>query len=156
MKDELKNGIILGIFVIIILVVVYFATAIFMTGEIGGKKTKDNKTTTTVSSTNQYNNRIISSKIFDRSEESYMVVIFSDKKASNELKDSIKNYNGSVKLYVINIDEAINKSLKADVDNLYAQDSSGLKVKENALLTINGGVITNAVTGGANIISELK
>ncbi len=156
MKDELKNGIILGIFVIIIIVVVYLATAIFMTGEIGGKKTKDNKTTTTVPLTNQYNNRIISSKIFNRSEESYMVVIFSDKKASNELKDSVKNYNGSVKLYVINIDEAINKSIKADVDNLYAQDSSGLKVKENALLTIKDGVITNAVTGGANIISELK
>lgn len=156
MKDEIKNGIMLGVFVIIILVVVYFATAIFMTGEIGGKKTKDTKTTTTASSTNQYNNRIIASKIFSRSEESYMVVIFSNKKASNELKEMVKNYNGSIKLYVVNVDEAINRSLKSDTDNLYVQDSSSLKVKENALLTISGGVITKAVTGGANIISELK
>ncbi len=156
MKDEIKNGIIIGLFVIIILVVVYFATAIFMTGEIGGKKTKDIKTTTTVSSTDQYNNRIIASKIFNRNEESYMVVIFSNKNASNELKDSVKNYNGKLKLYVVNIDEAINRPLKSDTDNLYVQDSSSLKVKENALLIINSGTITKAVMGGANIISELK
>ncbi len=158
MKDEIKNGIMLGVFVIIILVIVYLATAIFMTGEIGGKKnkTKDNKTTTTTVSTNQYNNKIIADKIFNRSEESYMVVVFSSKNASNELKEMIKNYNGKTKLYVVNVDEAINRSLKADADNLYVQDSSSLKVKENALLIINGGIVTKAVTGGANIISELK
>lgn len=156
MKEELKNGIVISVFVIIIILVVYFSTAIFMTGEIGNKKNEDKTTTTTKSDSNEYNNRIISSKIFNRSEDTYIVVIFSNKKASNELKDKVKNYDGDMKLYVVNLDEAMNKSIKSDTDDLYVKEPSSLKVKENALLTISNGTVINAVTGGANIISNLK
>lgn len=156
MKEELKNGIVISVFVIIIILVVYFSTAVFMTGEIGNKKSEDKSTTTTKSDFNEYNNRIISSNIFNRSEDTYMVVIFSNKKASNELKDKVKNYAGDTKLYVVNLDEAMNKSIKSDTDDLYVSEPSSLRVKENALLTISNGTVINAVTGGVNIISNLK
>lgn len=157
MKDEVKNGIILGIVVILIIVIVYFSTAIFMTGEIGNKK--DKKTTTTVASANStsdYDNRIMASTILSRTGDKYMVVIFSSKNASNELKDAIKNYSGDTKLYVVDTDEVVNKSLKSDTDNLNVQNINDLKVKESAILTITNSVITDAKSGGANIISTLK
>ena len=40
MKNEIKNGIVIAICVILISVIVYLTTAIFLTGEIGNKKDK--------------------------------------------------------------------------------------------------------------------
>lgn len=43
MRNELKNGIILSITVILIILVVYLTTAVFMTGEIGSKKNSEKR-----------------------------------------------------------------------------------------------------------------
>lgn len=154
MKEEVKNGIVLCICVILILVIVYFATAIFMTGEIGNKKGVSKKnTTTTESAESEYNNLIMASSIFSRPESNYMVVLFSKKTASNELKEAIKGYSGDTKLYVVNVDEPINKNIKGDVDNI---TKDNLKVKESVLLVIENGDISSSTIGGANIIGKIK
>lgn len=157
MKQEVKNGIVLTICVILIIVIVYLSTAVFMTGEIG-KNTKKKTTTTTTSNVTKetYDNMIILSKVFSQSEENYMVVFFSKKNSSTELKDAISNYSGDTKLYKVNIDEAMNSSVKGASDNLAVSNVSDLKVKDNALITINSGSVTSSTSGGANIIKTLK
>ena len=153
MKEEVKNGIVLSISVILIIVIVYFATGIFMTGEYSNKTKKDNIISTTRKS---YDNLIMANNIFDRAEENYMVILFSKNIASNELYDSVTNYNGDTKLYVVNLDDPVNKYIKSNENNLSISNVEELKVKDNALLIINNGVITKAETNGANIISLLK
>ena len=158
MQKEIRDGIVLGISVILIIVIVYFSTAIFMTGEIGNKSSKKTTTTTTQFSntTETYDNMIILSMVFSQSEENYMVVFFSKNNISNELKDAISNYSGDTKLYKVNLDDPMNKIAKGDSDNLTVSNASDIKVKDNALITINSGSIVNTVSGGANIIKTLK
>ena len=55
MRDEVKSGIILSICVILIIVIVYFTTAVFMTGEIGNKKVSKTNNTTESSKTSSSN-----------------------------------------------------------------------------------------------------
>ena len=153
MKEEVKNGIVLSISVILIIVIVYFATGIFMTGEYG-KKVRN--TTTTSNASNSYNNLIMASNIFNKAEDSYMVILFSKSSASNELYDSVTKYSGDTKLYVVNLDDPVNKYIKSNKNNLSVSDVEELKVKDNALLVINNGMVTKSETNGANIISLLK
>ena len=153
LKNEVKNGIILTISVILIIVIVYFATAIFMTGEIGSKL---RNTTTNKTTAKSYKNMIMASRILDRQEDSYMVMLVSKEKASNELNDSIEKYSGDTKLYIVNLDDPLNRYIKSDIDNLSVTDVSELKVKSNALLIINNGAITKTESNSANIISLLK
>ena len=90
MRNEVKSGIILSVCVILIIVIVYFTTAVFMTGEIGNKKvSKTNNTTesskTSSSNETSYENMIIASKAFNRLDETYMVIFFSKKKLSKNI-----------------------------------------------------------------------
>ena len=101
MRNELKNGIILSITVILIILVVYLTTAVFMTGEIGSKKSSEKKTTTT-NAASSYENKILASKVFDQTPETYKVLIFSEQDVSDDLKSAITSYSGNTKLYLVN------------------------------------------------------
>ena len=150
MRNELKNGIILSITVILIILVVYLTTAVFMTGEIGSKKSSEKKTTTT-NAASSYENKILASKVFDQTPETYKVQDVSD-----DLKSAITSYSGNTKLYLVNKDEAINKYVSSDTDNVKPDNSSSLKVKKEALLTISNESVTSYVTNESEIIDELK
>lgn len=126
MKSEVKSGILIAIVVILILVIVYFTTAVFLTGEIGGKSNEDSNETTSennddeLSSLTDYDNMIIAGNVFNQNDSTYMVIIYSQKDSSDALKTTISTYdssNNDVKLYKVNKDEAINKSVDSDSDN---------------------------------------
>ena len=155
MRNELKNGIILSITVILIILVVYLTTAVFMTGEIGSKKSSEKKTTTT-NAASSYENKILASKVFDHSPETYIVLFFWELDVSDDLKSTITSYSGNTKLYLVNKDEAINKYVSSDTDNVKPDNSSSLKVKKEALLTISNESVTSYVTNESEIIDELK
>jgi flagellar basal body-associated protein FliL len=165
MKDEIKNGIIISICVILILVVVYLTTAVFLTGEIGSSKksstSTSEETTASDSSTSEtsYDNMIIAGKTFSQSEDSYMVLFFSKKEASDSLKNTISSYDSGsndTKLYKVNIDETINKYVKSDTDNTTPTSSSDLKISGSALITITSGEVSSYITDETQIINALK
>lgn len=155
MKNEVKNGIILSVVVIVVILVVYLTTAVFMTGEIGSKKNSEKETTTTNTASN-YENKILASKVFDQTPETYKVLIFSEQDVSDDLKSAVTSYSGDTKLYLVNKDEAINKYVSSDTDNVKPDNSSSLKVKKEALLTISNESVTSYVTNESEIIDELK
>lgn len=168
MKNEIKNGLIISICVVLIIVLVYFITAVFMTGEIGRvnkKDTKDNSSTekgnlnTQSLSNESYNNMIIASKTFKMNDEKYMVVFFSKKNASDSVKSALSSYDSGthdVKLYKVNVDEVINSYVKSDSENTTPISSDDLKIKENALITISSGKVSSYLTKEADIINALK
>lgn len=165
MKDEVKNGIITCVCVIFILIVVYFTTAVFLTGEIGSsKKSKFNDGTEKqgeVSNVSNpaYSNMIIAGNTFDQAEDNYMVLFFSESKASDVLKNAITSYDSGekdIKLYKVNTDEAINKYVKSNLDNTSPIDSKDLKVSGNALMSISKKGVSSYITDESQIISALK
>lgn len=164
MRNEVKSGIILSVCVILIIVIVYFTTAVFMTGEIGNKKvSKTNNTTesskTSSSNETSYENMIIASKTFNMLDETYMVIFFSKKNVSESLSSALTSYdssNNDVKLYKVNVDEVINNYVKGDTDNLNPTSSKDLKIKNNALITISNGSVSSYINDDEEIIDTLK
>lgn len=161
MKNEIKNGLVIAICVILISVIVYFTTAIFLTGEIGTKKDKENKNDVEETGANTdpqsaYDNMIIAGRVFNQSEDTYMVILFKEDSASDDLKTAIKNYNASEKLYKVNLDETINKYVVGESDNNNATNSKELQVKDTALLTISSGSIRSYIIDEEQIINALK
>lgn len=158
MNKEIKDGILVAITVILVILVVYFTTAIFMTGEIGNSNKSDKKTTTTnTENVETYDDKIIASKTFEQNKGKYMVIFFSPNKVSESLDNAITSYsNDDVTLYKVSLDEVINKYVKADEDNPFATNSSELKVKDMALITIENGKVTSYVTEESEIVDKLK
>lgn len=161
MKNEVKNVIIIAFVVVFITLITYLTTSVFMTGEIGqGDKIKDNdKKITEENSTSkrEYDNMIIAGRVFNQPEESYKVILFRENKASDALKSAVKSYSSSgAKLYVVNLDETINKYVLGDFDNKSATNSKELKIKEKSLITITNGIVNSYVTDEKQIINELK
>lgn len=160
MNEETKNGIMIGVTVILILVVVYFTTAVFMTGEIGGNKKGNKKTTATSSKvTSSYKNMIIASKTFSQAQGEYMVLFFDENEVSDNLKSALTSYDAltdKLKLYKVNVDEIINAYVKGDGFNADASNAKELKISDVTLLTIKGGKIASDVHGESEIINKLK
>lgn len=165
MNSTIKNGIIITVIVILVLVIVYFATAFLMTGEIGN--TKAEKESFNDSSNLQkndvvsslYDNMIIASDTFKQSNSEYKVIFFSQNEVSDNLKSLISSYDSSsdgIKLYKVNIDETINKSVVSDESNPNAKTFSDLKINDVTLITISNGVISSYITGEDGVVSELK
>lgn len=166
MKSEVKSGILITVVVIVILVIVYFATAVFLTGEISfGSSDSDTDTssnndeTEELSSLTSYDNTIIAGRVFNQTDDTYMVIIYSEKDSSDALKTTISTYDSSgndITLYKVNKDEAINSSVNADSDNTNPASSSELKVQNNALLTITNHTVSSYISDDEQIINALK
>lgn len=136
-----------------------------MTGEIGNSKTKKESTNDTSYSkesdsvSSLYDNMIIASSAFEQPGSEYKVIFFSQNDASDNLKSLISSYDSSdnnVKLYKVNMDEAINKYVISDESNPNATTFSELKINDVTLITINNGTISSYVVGEANVSNELK
>ena len=156
MKDEVKNGIILTVVVLLIVGVVYLITAVFATGEIGSKKRKTNDDESS-SSYITYDNMILASNTFTQKESEYMVMFIINDDLSDTLKSYINSYNNSdMKLYVVSADDAVNKFVKSDSANEAATNYSELKINKNTLITIKGGKISSYLTNEDEIKEKLK
>lgn len=156
MKDEVKNGIILTVVVLLIVGVVYLITAVFATGEIGSKKSKTNDDASSTSYIT-YDNMILASNTFTQKESEYMVMFVMNDDLSDTLKSYINSYNNSdMKLYVVSADDAVNKFVKSDSANEAATNYSELKINKNTLITINGGKISSYLTNEDEIKEKLK
>lgn len=159
MKEELKNLITISLSVVLILVVTYFTTAFFLTGELGEEKTNSDVVSNDSSQdiSTEYDNMIIASKTFLQNEENYKVIFISSKEVTDDIKNSINLYsNEDVKLYVVNTDEAINKFVVSDIENPNAINYSELKIKGTTLIEIKNGAISNYYSDSSEIVKNLK
>lgn len=167
MKEEMKNGLIVAGVVALILLLTYLCTAFFLTGEIGNTAKEENKVTTKANDdastsqavTAEYKNIILASKTFSQKEEKYMVLFYSNKEVSDTIKTLMTNYDAAthdVKLYKVNINEAINNYVIGDTENALAQSVSELKIKGTTLVTIQNGLNVSYTSDNSEIINIIK
>lgn len=155
MKDEIKNGIIILISVLVILGATYLITAYFK----GSLKGKNEVTESSVSYDAKFENMIILSKVFNIEDSEYKVLFYSNKKIKDSLSNTIKSYDSSkkdIKLYKVNYDESINKKVLSNQDNTKATNAEELKVKGITLITIKDNKIVSYITNEDEILSALE
>ena len=159
MKNEVKNGIIIAVIVLLIVGVVYLITAVFMTGEIGNKKRIDSGSEVSSSDYISYSNMILASNVFTQKESEYMVMFVSNDELNDTLKGYLNSYSssdGKIKLYVVSTDDVVNKFVKSNDSNETATNYSELKINKNTLIIIKNGKISSYLTDNDEIIEKLK
>lgn len=149
MNKQLKEGIIIGVIVLLVIIFVYFLSGVFITNEYG------NKSGTTTTTKKDFNNQIMAGNTFNQTDSKYMVIFLSND-SSDELKDAVNSYSGDTKLYTVNLSYAVNNYVRAKKDNKTPSDSSDLKIKDIALITIDNNVVTSYITNEDVIIDEIK
>lgn len=159
MKKELKNGLILFLIVIFILLTVYLVTA-FQTGEVGNKKTTNSNTTESKSdSSSMFSNSIILADVFNRSEDCYKVLFYSNKKIKDNLKTMIDLYDSkedNIKLYKVNYDDPMNKKVLGEENINDVSNSSDLKVRDITMITIKNKKVESYLNKEEDILKSLE
>ena len=157
--DDKKSSITLIIAVLGVIAITYFATAFFLTGEIGNNKT-DNEETKEVEETEEvteiFSNMIIASKTFTQKESKYMVLFFSKKDLTYDFNQIVNNYSKDTKLYKVNADEAINSYILSNDENINAQSYKDLKIKTPTIITIEKRKNISYISGKDKVIDIIK
>ena len=154
MKDEVKEGIILTVVVLVIIAVVYL-----LTGVLKGDGTSSNVSSTSSNSntvTEIYSDMILAKDTFSKNEDEYMVIFFSNKNAQGSIKKLIGLYSGDLKLYKVNLDEKFNSYVMSEEENKEATNETELKIKDTTLIKISNGKITEYITEKDKILEQLQ
>lgn len=130
---ELKKlFIILGV-ILLIIVALYLIIGIFVTKDI---KLFKNKNSNEVTSTIQYR-KILAGETFNMNKEEYYVIFASSKGNYYSLYSSIAEKNTDKSIYLVDLDDSLNKKYISEESNSAVQNASELKVKDNTLIKIN-------------------
>ncbi len=159
MKDEIKNGIIITVIVLLIIIGVYLITAVFMTGEIGNNGSNKNNVSQAISDYTEYSNMILASNTFKQKESEYMVMFILKDELKDDLESKINSYSqldGKLKLYIVSMDDAVNKFVYNKEDNPSASNYDELKVSKNTLIIIKNGLIESYLNEKEEIIEKLS
>lgn len=156
--DSKKGSITLIIAVLGVIAITYFATAFFLTGELGNKseEKEEEQVTETEEVTEIFPNMIIASKTFTQKESKYMVLFFSKKDLTYDFKQIVNNYSKDTKLYKVNVDEAINSFALSKDENAKVQSYKDLKVKSPTIITIENRKNISYISGNDKVIDIIK
>lgn len=151
---DYAKGIKLAIIIALILIVVYFLTALAM-GEIKlGKKEEEEKPVTSI----QYE-EIIAGQIFNRSDEEYYVMLFNftDEFATYylTLRDSYLKKDSHLPMYILDLEKKMNEEIIIQGEENYIEQPTwveDLKVNGPTLLRIKNHKVVSRITNRENIL----
>lgn len=160
-KEELDTSVkgstilkILGV-VLLILLVLYYVVAVFVTKEIdvSGNKGADTNDSTSASSVS---NKILASAIFNQKEETYYVYFYDFEDEDSGISSAISS-RSDIKIYKVDTSSSLNsKYVTEESGNASATTLEELKVKNPTLLEITNDQITGYYEGSSLIIDFLS
>lgn len=141
------------IFSTILLVVLYFVIAIFITKEIEISWINNEETSET--DTNTITNKILAKNIFDQKEENYYVYFYDFTDEDAGIASAI---NGSkLTVYRVDTNNALNQNyVTEDTSNRNVTSIDNLKVKANTLIEIKADKVTAYHEGSTEILDFLN
>lgn len=157
LDTSIKGITILKVFggIVLILLVVYYAVAVFITKEIDFSN-KSNSSTSDSSSTSSVSNRILASNIFNQKEEIYYVYCYNFNDEDNVVGDAV-NSSSDKKIYRLDTGSSLNsKYVVDDSGNRSATGLDDLKISDPTLLAISGDSIVGYYEGKNEIIQFLS
>ena len=149
LPSEVKKTIIIILVAVILLVGMYFLTTLILSRDVEEEKITEN--------TIQYD-EILAGSSFGQSEDEYYVIYYDSTNEYSTVSSLVSSYQlngGDIKLYSVDLSNAINKKYITDGD-IVTSDASSLRVKENTLLKFNNGEVTETITDLSEIMDILN
>lgn len=142
-KNQVKKYIIITSSLIIVLTLLYFVTALFITKELDWFNKKDNDT----SESNSISNTILASATFKQSETEYYVYFYDFNEEKNSITDIVNNKLSGEKVYKVNTASAMNANYVGETGNKNAKTLEELKVVAPTLIKISEDKIVKYYEG---------
>ena len=145
-----------NLFILLVSVVIICVGVFFLTEKMIEKDNKKNENKNEVKI--DYDIATIGT-MFNRVEDEYYVLIYSNKDNGNDLNSTLDSYRSSdnyIKTYYIDLDLKINSIAKSDKFVSEPTNSKEVKVNETTLFMIKEGKVTKSITGVDNIKNVLK
>ncbi len=143
--------------IVLILLVVYYILAVFVTKEIDISEVSNNKDKTSDSEVNSsVSNKILASNIFSQKEEIYYVYCYNFDDEDEGVAEAV---NGATdkKIYRLDTNSSLNSKYVTDENgNVNATSLNDLSISSPTLLEIAGDRITGYYEGRSNIINYLS
>lgn len=142
-KNPIKKYVIITSSLIIVLTLLYFVTALFITKELDWFNKKDNDT----SESNSISNTILASATFKQSETEYYVYFYDFNEEKNSITDIVNNKLSGEKVYKVNTASAMNANYVGETGNKNAKTLEELKVVAPTLIKISEDKIVKYYEG---------
>ena len=142
----------------IILFVLYYFIAVFITKEvdISGKKSNTTSEESTSSSSSNVSNAILAQRTFEQSEEEYYVYYY-DFSDEDKTISSILNNKSNITLYRVDTSSALNQNYVTEENgNRNVTGINDLKVKNPTLIKVTGDKVTLYAEGVNEIVNYLN
>ncbi|HIT37828.1 MAG TPA: hypothetical protein IAB59_05080 [Candidatus Onthousia faecipullorum] len=149
LPSEVKKTIIIILVAVILLVGMYFLTTLILSRDVEEEKITEN--------TIQYD-EILAGSSFGQSEDEYYVIYYDSTNEYSTVSSLVSSYQlngGDIKLYSVDLANAINKKYITDGD-IVTSDASSLRVKENTLLKFEDGEVSETITDLSEIMDILN
>ncbi len=141
--------------IILILLVLYYILAVFVTKEIDISESDTTSNTNTNAKSESVTDKIVAANIFNQSEETYYVYCYDFNDEDAGVAQAIQGAT-SKKIYRLNTKDGFNKNYVTEGEgNKNATNVSELKIKNPTLIAISGDKIIGYYEGRTNIISFL-
>lgn len=151
-KGEIQKLLALTLLVLAIFFIFYGITLLILNKE-------NNNENEIVPSEIQYK-EIIASQVLKQNENNYYVLVFMNEDSSNSLYDLYKGKYEALenhdKVYLVNLDNPMNKAFKSEESNLKTNNILEIKFKGATLLKISNGNIVEAYETEDAIINKFK
>lgn len=140
--------------IVLILLVLYYILAVFVTKEIDVSGGKNTDTTDEVSSS--VSNKILASAIFNQSEEVYYVYFY-DFSDEDESISSALSSKSDLKFYRVDTSSSLNgKYVTEESGNRNVTSVEDLKVKDPTIIQVTNDQITAYYEGSSEILAFLN
>ncbi len=154
-ENDVKRLIIIIIGLIIAIILVYFLTRIFVTKDL---LNKEEEKTFQAGSVN-YNTTLIGS-MFNKPEEEYYVMIIDTSKSDYVYyTGTVSNYKkneDALKVYLADLDNALNKNYQSTNSNLKTEDLTKFQVSKPSLIKIKNKKVVETYDTESEISKVLK
>lgn len=142
--------------ILLILVILYFILAIFVTKDIDLSNNKDTNTSTQENSTANVANPILANAIFKQSEEVYYVYCYDFSDIDTNVGNTISSNLIDEKVYRVNTKDSMNSKYVSEEGNKNSSSLDNLVVSNPTLIKIENDTITLFLVGSDEIINYYK
>lgn len=153
-ENSIKGSTLLKIIfsIALILLVLYYILAVFVTKEVDISGNKDDNTKEEATTSN----KILASNTFRQSPAVYYVYFYDFTDEDEEVSNVVSNYS-EYTIYKVNTKDGMNSKYVVDSgSNKEVQDIDGLKVVNNTLIKIDNDKVVGYFEGTNDIIKELS
>ncbi|MCI6265740.1 MAG: hypothetical protein MR598_02705 [Erysipelotrichaceae bacterium] len=144
-----------AIFTVLLLLILYYILAVFITKEIDVSGTKG-ENTTEESNTNNVSNRILASATFEQKESEYYVYFYDFAEEDKNIASVISS-KSDLKIYRVDTSSSLNQNyVTEDLGNHNVTGINDLKVKNPTLIQVTEDQVTAYYEGSSSIIAFLE